>query len=411
MSLNFRRLNNYNLEADYDNIVKFLSTGKIPDSFSDSQKTVFTRKYQNLEIKQNKLFYGTVQVVKKDDIEKVLLPLYNDPAEGFGHGITQFYNIVANKYLNITRKDVTKFLKGQTNYQLTFKPRKRKQSVKKYDKAHEAYALDLIDIHRYSTVNKNYNFILTMIDVFSQHVWLRKLKNKNAETIHDALRPIFATSKPRIILMDNGTEFKGINTDMFKEFGIKTAFTMSHSPQANIEQANGRIRSMLSKLFVKNRNTIWISHLSDVEKNINNYNALPKNVKKREKKVQKRKDAPQEEMKPLYKEGDIVRISQHAVDPDVRKEIKAGQQKYIHVKYTVALFEIIKVHKSYKANSLAYYSLRNYDENDDSAIKNAKNNATRRFKENDLLLLAEVNGEDMTEAQSKKLNGTTRQNN
>jgi hypothetical protein len=62
--------------------------------------------------------------------------------------------------------------------------------------------------------NRHYNYILTAIDYFSRKVWARPLKNKEAETIRNALESIFTemTITPHILQSDNGREFKNYNS-------------------------------------------------------------------------------------------------------------------------------------------------------------------------------------------------------
>ena len=45
------------------------------------------------------------------------------------------------------------------------------------------WAGDLLDIHQYARVNKNYTFILVLIDVFSKYAWARPLKNKEGVSV------------------------------------------------------------------------------------------------------------------------------------------------------------------------------------------------------------------------------------
>ena len=399
---NFRKINNFGLEKDYNNIINYKQNKQLPDNLSNSQKTRFIKKYKNFKIKDdNKLFYDDLEVIKKADIDETLKPIYNDISEGFGHGIKQFYDIITSKYLNITRKDINDFLKKQINYQLTFKPQKRKEPVKKFNKPNEAYALDLIDIHRYKTFNKNYAYILTMIDVYNSHIWLRPLKTKNANEVYNVLKSIFDIQKPKLIIMDNGGEFQGINKDLFKEFNIKISNTPSHTPQANIENLNGQIRKFLSQLFVYLKKTTWINHIKDIEDNFNSYNSLPKNEIKRNVKNELTKNNDNV-IRPLFKVGDIVRINQKIFEPFVRQQYKANQQKYSHVKYSIQLFEIFKVYKPYRANSLSFYILK---DEDGYVINNDNNNQLRRFKENDLISVKSVVGENLTKEQNNKLNG------
>ena len=404
---NLRQINNYDLEKDHDKIILLKKKNQISNDMTMKEETEFVKRYEEFFVINNEVYYKHFKVVLKRDVDKVLIKLYEDKTLGFAHGYTQFYEIVSDRYLNITRKETTAFLKKQVNYQLTFKPKKKKQHVKKFNEPHKAYALDLIDIHRYSKYNKDKKFILTMIDVYSGQVWLRALTFKLAKDVHDVLKKIFEDIKPKLILMDNGGEFKGVNLDFFKELDIKIVYTPSHTPQPNIERVNRNIRKILSKLFVENKDFVWVDYLSDIESNINNYQNLPRNRIKREELAKERKNAPAVNMKPKFNIGDTVRVSQHVSEGHIRQEIKDGNQKYIHVKYSVDLFEVVKIYKpTNKANALPYYSIKY--KSDGEIVKELKNKKNKivRFKEQDLLLIPkDTVGEEITHRQNNKLNG------
>ena len=408
--INYRKLNNYDLETDYDDIVRYKTTGNTPNKLDADQEARFIEKYKPFKVRNNKLYYSHLEVIKKKDIAKTLQPIYEDPSLGLGNGITRFYYIVVNNYLNITREDAQAFLKRQSTYQLTYKPRKKKQELLKYNAPHIAYAMDLIDISRYSTHNKNYKFLLTMVDVYSQQVWIRKLKNKEAVSINAELIKIFEVQQPKIMLMDNGGEFKGINLDLFKQLKIKILNTPSHTPQPNIEQLNSSVRRMISQIlvhFAGQGNTFdYITYIGDIEDNINHSNALAVNVRKREKKANLRRATPQVLIKAKFKIGDKVRIIQAAIESQVRKQNKQNLQKYQHVKYSLDVFEVIKIYKPQnKANALPFYVLQFPT---GEQVVNNSNDKLRRFKENELLIVpANTVGSIPTEQQNDKLNGIT----
>lgn len=54
---------------------------------------------------------------------------------------------------------------------------------------------DLIDYRNLKTFNKNYCYILVVIDAFSRYAWTRPLKNKEAKSCAEALDDIFSTFK------------------------------------------------------------------------------------------------------------------------------------------------------------------------------------------------------------------------
>ena len=55
--------------------------------------------------------------------------------------------------------------------------------------------------------DKNYNYILTVIDVFSKYVWAIALKNKSGHEVSKAFQQIFKERIPKKLHTDKGTEF------------------------------------------------------------------------------------------------------------------------------------------------------------------------------------------------------------
>ena len=58
-----------------------------------------------------------------------------------------------------------------------------------------------------SSVNKNFNYILTVIDIFSKFAWAIPIKKKTSEEIMRACSIIFRERKPSKIHTDKGLEF------------------------------------------------------------------------------------------------------------------------------------------------------------------------------------------------------------
>ena len=74
--------------------------------------------------------------------------------------------------------------------------------------------MDLLDIHQLSRQNKNFRFILVVLDIFSRFAWARPLKDKTGTRVAAALQDIITTSgrKPKRIWSDRGTEFYNART-------------------------------------------------------------------------------------------------------------------------------------------------------------------------------------------------------
>ena len=405
---NYRKVNHYDLENDYNNIVSFLKNKQnIPPGLNARQKARFIEKYSEFEMKNNRLFYKGLEIVQKNDIKETLNKIYV-PSEGLGRGINSFYLLVQSKYLNITKSEVADFLRNQATYQLTFRPKPNiKKPTMKYNKPNIMWSMDLIDIHRYAGHNTQHKFILTIIDNFDKRVWLCGLKNKEAHAITNKLRPILERENPKAINLDNGGEFSKDNIPLFQEFGIKIVRSKSHVPISIIENLNGQVRKHLSQIFVHTGKLNWVNHLADIEENMNNFNALPKNVLKREQEVKERKENPPARPEPKFKVGDYVRILQSANDNKIRQEIKQHQQKYINVKYSIRLYKIYKTYKPRGNNSLPYYELIDVELN--AIIGDTANKDKRRvFREIDLQKVpAKISdGFMLTFEENKKLNET-----
>ncbi|VDI23618.1 Hypothetical predicted protein [Mytilus galloprovincialis] len=73
----------------------------------------------------------------------------------------------------------------------------------------DQWSADLMDMVKFSKYNKEYKYVLVVIDVFSKYLWLRKLKDKKGESVATAFQDIFQTGRvPNKIRTDMGQEFK-----------------------------------------------------------------------------------------------------------------------------------------------------------------------------------------------------------
>ena len=135
------------------------------------------------------------------------------------------------------------------------------------------WGIDLIKMIKYSKQNKNYKYILTVIDFFSKYSWCYPLKTKKSEEIINSFRDIFKKSKrkPTMIQSDEGTEFTNSQTQtFFKNNNIKWYHTYNRDIKCSIcERCNRTILNKIYKNFTLNNNTIWIN---DLDKLVNEYN-------------------------------------------------------------------------------------------------------------------------------------------
>ena len=156
------------------------------------------------------------------------------------------------------------------------KPRKINFERRKVISNHidNIWGIDLIIMIKYSKQNKNYKYILTVIDFFSKYSWCYPLKTKKSEEIINSFNDIFKKSKrkPKFIQSDQGSEFTNNQTQTFfsKNNSIKWYHTFNRDIKCSIcERYNKTILNRIYKNFTLNNNTIWIN---DLDKLVNEYN-------------------------------------------------------------------------------------------------------------------------------------------
>ena len=127
---------------------------------------------------------------------------------------------------------------------------------------------------KYSKQNKNYKYILTVIDFFSKYSWCYPLKSKKSKEIINSFKDIFKKSKriPKLIQSDEGTEFINKQTQtFFKNNNIKWYHTFNRDIKCSIcERYNRTILNKIYKNFTLNNNTIWVNDLDRLTNEYNN---------------------------------------------------------------------------------------------------------------------------------------------
>ena len=155
------------------------------------------------------------------------------------------------------------------------KPRKINFTRRKVISNHidHIWGIDLITMLKYSKQNKNYKYILTVIDCFSKYSWSYPLKSIKSEEIINSFKEIFKKSKriPTFIQSDEGTEFTNNQAQtFFKNNNIICYHTFNRDIKCSIcERYNRTILNKIYKNFTLDNNTIWIN---DLDKLTNEYN-------------------------------------------------------------------------------------------------------------------------------------------
>ena len=166
--------------------------------------------------------------------------------------------------------------------------------------------------------NKGFNYILTVIDVFSRFAWALPLHRESARIVINAFKKIFIERKPEKIQTDKGLEF---NNRFFKNFlateGVK--FFTSHDEGQTcgvIERFNRTLKTRMFRYFTANNTQKYIDVLPKL---VDGYNSsFHTSIKARPVEVTRDnakaiftnmyRRRPQEFQEPKYDLGQKVRI-------------------------------------------------------------------------------------------------------
>lgn len=374
----YNKLNLYfEKDADINKVIKYKKTDTYPNDIDTVEKQKhFKGKFKDFNVVDNKLVYEpkNLIVVTKRSLNKILKEEYKHT---FGSGIVNFYKTIRSKYLNVKRSDVEEFLKHQVPNQLAgdFKHRTKKPIVSMFP--NQVWCMDCINLNRYGTKNKGYNFILNVVDVFSRKLWIEPLKQQTSLITKNAFVRILnrAGVKPHYLISDNGTEFKAEFQAYCKNNDILQRLNRPYSPQANgiVERANLEIRKLMKQIFIQHSNNVWINDVRKIEdthndtyttsiKNIPNkiWTATiePVNVHRRDifnenneqyqqvkasKEILKNVKKKIEEFKDNeFDVGDHVRLRMDEIFHNIKRLVKDGQAKNIVITYSPSIFTIYK---------------------------------------------------------------------
>eukprot|EP00732_Lithocolla_globosa_P001549 Lithocolla_globosa_v1_NODE_791_length_3276_cov_48.918348.p2 type:complete len:235 gc:universal NODE_791_length_3276_cov_48.918348:2379-3083(+) len=151
-----------------------------------------------------------------------------------------------------------------------------KPTFQRYDPGY-IYQADLLFLPN----DDNYKYTLTVTDVGTRKVDASPLKSKQSKDVIKGFEKIFKrkklAGKPKIMMVDSGSEFKGDTGKWLKDQGIviRTGKPYRHRQQAIVEKKNQDIGTALFKrmtaeeLLTGETARGWVDDLPEVVDNIN----------------------------------------------------------------------------------------------------------------------------------------------
>ena len=240
---------------------------------------------------------------------------------------------------NFTMED----LSNELNKPVINKFERKKVVINHIDEIHSS---NLVDMTKYSRINKGYKYIFTNIDIFSKYAWSFPTKSNKIQDIKPCFQKIFKERKPSYIWSDQESAFFSKEMlDFFKNNNVKIYYIYSNLKAVFIERFNKSLRELMMKEFVKNNNTIWYNVLPNLIKIYNN--RYYRGIKMKPIDVNKSNEKHIEDT--VYNYNILNKISKFKINDLVRISLKGRQlfdKPRRNIKWSEELFKICKINKS-----------------------------------------------------------------
>ena len=223
----------------------------------------------------------------KDNHEQFLRELYFNPKSPASYSsISKLWKEVKSESRSVSKaeaapikyKEVKEFMENIPTYQL-HKPAMKKFLSRKtmVSYAFQQFQADLVDMQKFSRDNNGYNYILTVIDVFSRYAWSLPLKSKRGEDVKDLFQEVFEAGHPEIsdvpgksgfpekIQFDEGKEFYNKHLkDYLEQNNIEYFSSFSDKKAAVCERYNKSLKGKMWKYFTQKETEKWVDILPDL---------------------------------------------------------------------------------------------------------------------------------------------------
>uniref|UniRef100_A0A8C6PF69 Integrase catalytic domain-containing protein n=1 Tax=Nothobranchius furzeri TaxID=105023 RepID=A0A8C6PF69_NOTFU len=136
------------------------------------------------------------------------------------------------------------------------------------------FQADLCDMQALSKSNDGFNYLLTVIDVFSKKAYVRALKNKSGKDVTEAFASVLKDSGvPKKLQTDSGKEFFNKKFEaLMKKHGI-VHFATASSVKANVvERFNRTLKGRMWRYFTAKNTHRYIDVIQDLVKGYNHSN-------------------------------------------------------------------------------------------------------------------------------------------
>lgn len=222
----------------------------------------------------------------------------------------------------------------------------------------DLWQADLVEMGNYASHNKNYRYLLTVIDTFSKYAWAVAIKSKTGLEVANAIREIFKSDRvPKNLQTDDGKEFFNNHfSKLMEEYEINHYSTFSIMKASIVERFNRTLKGMMWKEFSFNGSYQWIDIYKDL---VNAYNKkVHRTIKMAP--IEVNSSNERKLLNTVYSHLKIYKMSKFNVDDYVRiSKYKHVFEKGYTPNWTTEIFRIKTIKNTYPTT----YILEDYQRN------------------------------------------------
>ena len=192
--------------------------------------------------------------------------------------------------MKVTKKEVDDFIPSRVEQQqTTIKAEKKRNSgriVAYYPLS--LIQMDIFDLSRYASSNKQYKYILCIIDVYTRYVWCYKMKNKDNINVFDCFKKFITDSNlkkytPTILMSDHDSTFMSPHfQQILRDNNVihQPNILNDHHALGLIDSFTRTLKKTMNRLILQNNSSNWIDNIDEIVYNYNDtgHSAI-KNIK------------------------------------------------------------------------------------------------------------------------------------
>ena len=209
-----------------------------------------------------------------DTIKQKVLEMWRNPSVGLT-GLSRFREKLRQENVNLSTSEIRRIVESDPSHALhTYNPKARVWNTIVETGVGTGMQMDLMDMSKIASRNKNVHWILCIIDVYSRYAWAFPVKRKTQQCIYQCLKGWLQklSKPPQRVTSDAGTEFTNSQVRaLMNSFGIVQYTNQAGDKTTTgiVERFNRTLREYLGRNFTRIGKLHWVD---DLPKIVNNYN-------------------------------------------------------------------------------------------------------------------------------------------